>query len=251
MDENRSKFLERKLNSKSNIYKGFIDYQNNHKEKYSKFLRQFNPCDGASFMNETIIKLTTRKDFIIDNYSFYIIFLNNMELNKLNSLKIHIVENFLVNWNRYEDYMQVIDPNEYNKITISSLTGSELLSNDFESNLISKEVLFSDIQFIDLTYNDKDYRKGYFDDVIKTHIALRNGRGLITIILYYSSENDYVRNNYENDIKLKRNIKRFSIVNDVVRVVNVLKTSKDNNEEGNKEPEKVLMGGALSEGDYV
>lgn len=248
MNEDRKDFLTRKLSNSKNIYKGsifedYIKYEHpNYLDAHKKFAFSFGtPSD---YNNVVVRELVTRDDLIINNSLFYIIFVGDIDIKVSRSLKLHLVENFLVNWDTIENYIYKACPDEINHLTISSITSNEIYSRDFEKGLIPIETILSDIQFIDLKYNDPKYNNSYFDEVIRRHISVRNGKGLITIILYHSSQDDYARNNYEDEINLAREIKRYSIEDGKVKVVNSLKDNKVVNSSSNEDN----YIGALSEG---
>lgn len=214
--ENRDWFLSRKLNNKKNLYKGnfndIIKFNSNHKDQYIEFIKQFKT--KGKIYDEAIEKLTSKKDFIVDNESIYIFFIASLSVERVNILKLHLVENFLVNWMEEEKFFQTLLPDSKlvgNHLSISSISGSDIFDRRFNHDLISDEEMYSDIQFITLSDNSKSKYKGEYDSAIKAHLTYRNGRGLITFIFYLGSESAYKENNYEVELYSQRIIVKETI----------------------------------------
>ena len=94
--------LRRKLTNNKNLYEGYIPYQDNHRDTYyTEFVKQFAP---AYPKEDNILRILTNEDFIVNNDSFYIVFLGDSVTTKYaNCFKFHFVQNFLVNWDEYKN----------------------------------------------------------------------------------------------------------------------------------------------------
>lgn len=193
--------LRRKLTNNKNLYEGYIPYQDNHRDTYyTEFVKQFAP---AYPKEDNILRILTNEDFIVNNDSFYIVFLGDSVTTKYaNCFKFHFVQNFLVNWDEYKKYIYLINPKETRHLSVSSVSAEEIYANDFDLGLVPREILFSDIQFIQLKPHEKGYRNGYFRDIISSHIQKRGNMKLITVILFCGTEEEYNSNSYDSDISM-------------------------------------------------
>ncbi|MBO7615084.1 MAG: hypothetical protein J6T15_05250 [Bacilli bacterium] len=220
--EDRSQYLKRKLDNKTNLYNGSIPCLERHKSIYLEFVEQFKPAD---YSNSTILDYFTKEDTIISNYGFYVFFVENLSVIELNSIKIHAIHNFVCNWNTYDKYIYALCPSEFNHISVSTIDADDLYVRQFEEN-IPYEIRYSDIQFITFKHHSKDYMKEFYKDVLSSHISSRNNAGLITIILYTNKESDYNRNSYDGVITLSRILVKHNFTEKVKDIEPEVKNKK-------------------------
>ena len=236
MDENRGKYLNRRLsNNISNYTSGDLPrFPVNHKNYFSQYISQFGELD---YNYPGVRELLSREDLIIDNSSIYVFFIKGLKRTGVNALKLHICNNFLVNWDIYKRYYQDCCPTEPNHITISSVSGDNIFDWYFDRFLFTPETMYSDIQFIFLNYKAKEYKKGFFDEQIKSHIETRNIKGLITIIFYIGTEAEFDSCGYDDSFSTFRDIRKFtdlskiepkSTSSDVESMVSIDSSSVDN-----------------------
>lgn len=198
-------YLARKLDNKENLYNGKPPLiREKQISRYQDFIKQFSK---ASLNDEYVLSRVTAKDFIVDNNNVYIVFLgNNKSLEEVNGIKVHLTQNFLVNWDEYDSWIKELDRYNYGHLTVSTITGDDILEDDFGNIKLPKEVLLSDIQFIKLRAKDKNYRNGYYHERVEIHIGNRNSLGLITILLFYGTKSQYLVRPYNEMIEMERHI---------------------------------------------
>ena len=194
---NQDTFLVSSLNSKTNLYTGEIPYKGtNNVPLYANFVVKFRPAD---YDDPEIKELLTAEDLIIKP-GCYVFFIGNSSKEKVNSLKLHIIQNFLVNWKEYKKYIYQLLPSQSRYLTWSHLSGDLIYEYTFNKDLLSASDLLSDIQFITLEPHDIQYRNGFYLESIKSKIQIRATSGLITILLYRGSEADFKRERFDEDL---------------------------------------------------
>lgn len=214
MDE-RGLYLQKKTESSTNLYKGNLIKQLNPRyiKIYPSLWKFFetNPT-SESYLDKDIIELTSDPNFIVSSETLPIIFISGLSRKRLKSLKLHIVENFLVNWETDESNAMTngFPGNDYG-VTYATITDEELFDWSFKKITLEDERLYSDVQFIVIDEHPTTDFNGHLDRVVRGHINTRNVRGLITIILYCGSILGYKKNNYELSISRERTIIRRAI----------------------------------------
>lgn len=213
--DDRGQYLQKKTESSSNLYVGNLIKQLNPKYRdiYPGLCKLFetNPT-SESYLDKDIIELTSDPNFIVSSETLPIIFISGLSRKRLKSLKLHIVENFLVNWETDESNAMTngFPGNDYG-VTYTTITDEELVNWSFKKIDLDDERLYSDVQFIMIDEHPVTDFNGHLDRVVRGHINTRNARGLITIILYCGSVLGYRKNNYEFSISRERNIIRKAV----------------------------------------
>lgn len=187
------------------------------------------PLDFKFSAKDTNIdSYVTDPNFIVTNLKVYIIFANNADISKLNLLKLRLVENFLANWKPVNEVYSSLTET-LNHITIATITTDNIYEYDFSNKsmpIFLNDKMRSDIQFIIWKGNDEDYRNGYYDETVKTHISNRVTNDRVTFIIYTGTEASYERNNYEKDLSFSTQIEHIKI--------DIQKEDSDKSEELNK-----------------
>lgn len=218
--ESRGTFLKKETEGNVNLYPGSI-YENISNTGYINIYPNLSTIFNMDLKDENkrrhyydkdIMEVTSSPEFIVSNETMPIIFISGLFSDRVNSLQLHIVENFIVNWKK--DLGKAIlkgCPGDYDSVTYSTLTEGEIFKWSVDKIDIEEERLFSDVQFIFLDEHPATENKGQTDKNLIDFIETRNSRGLITILLYEGSLKGYVRNNYEMAIIKQRRIIRATV----------------------------------------
>ncbi len=200
----------------------------------TKFFVPGEPGVSELYEDLDIIKLTTEKDLIINNKDLFIFFTAGLSVGRSKSLRLHLIENFLANWEPYSDLINY----DIDNITITSLSGIEICRGEFDKDNINYDDWYSDIQFLLLSEKSNEYKKGVYNEIIESHINQRLHRGLVTIIFYSGLEQRFDETNF---------IYRID-ANKIKRVVNLTEKEKEeaekakqaynNNQDNNNEKDK-------------
>lgn len=213
--EKRPEFLRRKLNNKENIYKhsflsdkgGLIDI---YKTKYyapflfGNFIKASAEDFNVAYNDKEIMKVTTQKKLIINNINLFIFCIAGMSNIRIESLKVHITENYLRNWNTVEVFKDSLTSGSFSDddiISVFTISGDEVVRNGFGRAGYTDDQLTADIQFITLESKSEEYLKGQYAKELKAHINRRFHFGLITIILYKDKISNIGGISFINDIE--------------------------------------------------
>lgn len=189
----RKDFLQSKLDTKENVYKGYFSPPVEHVEKVFKpIMIDFVPAQT----NEDIINFVSKPELNVCRDKTLIIFFKQTSYMIVNSLKFHLYLNFLANWRDYNDMISKIvkggnDCLTYDTISVDKYYSLNITNNYEEINKIHK----TDILYVmanKYIYKGKDgYSEKYYYELFKNLIDYRGVSGLITIVLFLGTEKEF------------------------------------------------------------
>ena len=211
MEGSRREFLKSKLNSSKNQYTGVMprlweydvgkrEYVWRLEQDYVQFARKFDLCPKYFFKDEAIRELVTREDFIINNSNDTIIltpgidaYFDICESKKyIDNLRIHMIQNFIINWNDYEHYKCYMKEDNYDHFTFNVTSDSSLNSDDWNKLSMSDETKTAEIQLIYINNKTmsslKEAERKNSTKIISNYIRTRIDIGLINIIVFDGTE---------------------------------------------------------------
>lgn len=199
--DDRKNFLRSKLDTTENIFDGNFVFKPNHRWIIQQLADKFSP---SMKVTEDILKFVTDKELNLCRMQNIMICYNCNAI-KMNTLKIYLMANFLVNWRDYNEYIYRLVPDNFgNNITYDSTSIGMLcsysLSNNYEELNKIRDV---DILFLDVSKKpDYAYGQEYYKSIFKTTMEMRYYKGLITILTYSGTEKEFSSNGYASEINI-------------------------------------------------
>lgn len=213
----RKDFLQSKLETKENVYKGYFSPPKEHIDRVFKpIINDFIPAQTT----KEIIDFISDKDLNVCRDKTLIIFFKQTDYRVVNSLKFHLYLNFIANWREYSDMISKIvkggnDCLTYDTISVDKYYSLNITNNYEEINKIHK----TDILFVmanKYIYKGKDgYSEKYYYELFKNLVDYRGISGLVTIVLFLGTDKEfkpiedklfgiqYKKVNFNSDIQIK------------------------------------------------
>ena len=271
----RGEYLRRKLNNRENLYKySFLDSRSGISDLYKKvyygpfLVRNFIKVTSVEFdpiyRDKEILRITTQDKLIINNIYLFVFCIAGMNYDRVESLKVHISENYIRNWNDISVFKDSLSAGSYSDedtLSVFTISGDEVFKSGFNKLNYTQDQLDSDIQFITVEGRSEEYMKGRYTIDLTTHINRRFHLGLITIILFKDRKENLDRISFLNDIEAnlvieevgitekekKKAAKEKKVAND--KVANSV-VDKENTNTLNIEKGKLVVGDLFEEDDY-
>lgn len=199
--ESRREFLRSRLETTENIFNLKIPVRPENKQIFKNLGENFSPrCD----LTPDIEKLVTGDLNVCRNKNI-LIFYKGDGL-KLNTLKVYLLMNFVVNWKNYNDYIISLVRNSmdnFNSLSYRSVSldmVSEMRFNRNEKDEDLNKIYNVDILYLTIHESTRLFEKDFYFDVFRTLLNIRDSKGLVTIIIYIGNEASFNKHHLENNI---------------------------------------------------
>lgn len=213
--ENRGFFLESRYNSNSNNFNLEIPIQPNHIGIFNKLSNYFKP---ASPLTDDIKNLVTGNLNLCKDKNIIIFFKSDNK--KLNTLKFYLLMNFISNWKPYNEYVSSLVNNDYTNYgslsydTFTLEDVSELRFREDGKEGITK-IYNVDILYLIVQPTTRLFEDSFYKDIFRVTLSLRANKGLITIIIFNGTENQFKLSNFEEKT-LGVSLKSYNLIEGTV-----------------------------------
>ena len=257
MEGSRREFLKSKLNPSKNLYTGEIpikwEYDTGERKYiwrlkpiYMRFISKFDICQEYFFKDKAIRELVTREDFIINNSNDTIILTPGLEAyfdtceskKYIDNLRIHMIQNFIINWDEYEHYKYLLWEDQYDHFTFNVTSDSSLNSDDWNKLSMSDETKTADIQLIYINNKTmsslKEAERKNSTKIISNYIRTRIDIGLVNIIVFDGTEAQFKKLFEPYPIYgILRGCKFYNLCNYIKKYHTANINNSDNSSDGN------------------
>ena len=199
--ENRREFLRSRLETTDNIFDLKIPVRPENKQIFRNLGDSFSPrCE----LTPDIENLVTGSLNVCRNRNI-LIFYKGDGL-KLNTLKIYLLMNFVVNWKKYNDYIISLVRNSltsYNSLSYHSAsldTIAEMRFNRSERDEDLNKIYNVDILYLIIHESTRLFEKEFYFDVFRNLINIRESKGLVTITIYVGNEASFNKHGLDKNI---------------------------------------------------
>lgn len=196
----RKAFLQSRLDSKENIFNMTIPFREEHRFIFNRINAEFSPRET---LTEDIRDLVIGDLNVCRQRNVLVLFKGNSQ--KLNTLKLFCLMNFIVNWKSYNNYIINLVHNNFLDDFSLSYKSSSLetilemrFRDDAKDNL--NEIYNVDILFLTVQGSSNLANNEFYADLLRTVLDLRDSKGLVTILIYLGTESDFKSKNFESKV---------------------------------------------------